>query len=115
MVAGTTTIKPPCGGIFESRLSASSSQKRVRDAVVRFPRHEAALLCWYKLVKTTTFNIFAELRNAFAGVDKVGRYFVFNVAGSHLRIIAAVHFDRRRVYIRALPTHSEYDQGMWNR
>ena len=81
--------------------------------MVRFPRHEAALLCWYKLAKTTTFNNFAELWKAFAGVDKVGRNFVFNVAGSHLRIIAAVHFVRRRVYIRAIPTHSEYDEDMW--
>ena len=91
------------------------SQKRIREAVARFPRHEAALLSWYRLVKTTRFGNYAALRNTFPGVDKVGRFFVFNVAGNHLRIVAAVHFDRGRIYIREILTHSEYDEDRWKR
>ena len=91
------------------------SQKRIREAVARFPRHEGALLSWYRLVKTATFENFASLRSMFPGVDKVGRFVVFNVAGNHLRIIAAVHFERRRVYIREILTHSEYDEEKWKR
>ena len=55
------------------------------------------------------------LRNTFPGVDKVGKLFVFNVAGNHLRIVAAVHFNRGKVYIRNILTHSEYDEGKWRR
>ena len=81
------------------------SQKRIREAVVRFPRHGGALRSWYKLVKTGTFENFAALRSTFAGVDRVGRYVVFNVAGNHLRIVTAVHFNRARVYIREILAH----------
>ena len=91
------------------------SQKRIREAAARFPWHEGALLSWYSLMKTTTFENFAALRCAFPGVDKVGRYFVFNVAGNHLRIVAAVHFNRRKVYIREILTHTEYDDEKWKR
>ena len=91
------------------------SQKRIREAVARFPRHEGALLGWYRITKTTTFENFAALRRAFPGVDKVGRHFVFNVAGNHLRIVAAIHFNRGRIYIREILTHSEYDQNKWKR
>lgn len=91
------------------------SQKRVREAIARFPRHQGALLSWYRLVKTGTFENFAALRSTFTGVDKVGRFVVFDIAGNHLRIVAAVHFDRRRVYIRDILTHSEYDEEKWKR
>ena len=90
-------------------------RKRIREAVARFPRYEGALPRWYRLVKTATFENFASLRSTFPGVDKVGRFVVFNVAGNHLRIIAAVHFERRRVYIREILTHSEYDEAKWKR
>ena len=56
---------------------------------------------------------FAELRNTFRSVDKVGRVYVFNVAGNHLRIVAAIHFNRQKVYIRGILTHMEYDQEKW--
>ena len=56
---------------------------------------------------------FAELRNTFRSVDKVGGVFVFNVAGNHLRIIAAIHFNRQKEYIRGILTHMEYDLEKW--
>ena len=91
------------------------SQKRIREAIAWFPQHERALLSWYRLIKLSTFGDFATLRNTFPGVDKVGKLFVFNVAGNHLRIVAAVHFNRGKVYIRDILTHSEYDEGKWKR
>ncbi|HBL30167.1 MAG TPA: hypothetical protein DD490_25305 [Acidobacteria bacterium] len=38
---------------------------------------------------------------------------VFNVSGNRYRLIAAVHFNRKRVYVRHVLTHEEYDQGEW--
>ena len=83
--------------------------------MARFPQHESALSSWYRLMKTSRFENYAALRNAFSGVDKVGKLFVFNVAGNHLRIIAAVHFNRGKVYIREILTHAEYDEQTWKR
>ena len=91
------------------------SQKRIREALARFPQHEGALLSWYRLVKTGRFEHHAALRNTFRGVDRVGMVYVFNVAGNHLRIIAAVHFNRGKIYIRDILTHSEYDEDKWQR
>ena len=91
------------------------SQKRIREAIAWFPQHERALLSWYRLIKLSTFGDFATLRSTFPGVDKVGKLFVFNVAGNHLRIVAAVHFNRGKVYIRNILPHSEYDEGKWRR
>jgi len=38
---------------------------------------------------------------------------VFNIGGNKARLIAAIHYNRRKVYIRAVLTHHEYDRGKW--
>ena len=30
-----------------------------------------------------------------------------------MRIITAIHYNRQRIYIRAVLTHEEYDKGKW--
>lgn len=49
----------------------------------------------------------------FPHADKVGKFTVFNVGGNKVRIIAAIHYNRGKVYIRQVLTHSEYDKGAW--
>jgi mRNA-degrading endonuclease HigB of HigAB toxin-antitoxin module len=36
-----------------------------------------------------------------------------NIGGNRVRLIAAIHYNRKRVYIRAVLTHTEYDEGRW--
>ncbi|MDI6794254.1 MAG: type II toxin-antitoxin system HigB family toxin [bacterium] len=37
---------------------------------------------------------------------------VFNI-GRQVRLIVAVHYNRQRVYIRAVLRHDEYDKDKW--
>ncbi len=56
---------------------------------------------------------FGELRRAFGSVDKVGRLYVFNVGGNKIRLIAAIHFNTGRVFIRDVISQGEDDAGAW--
>ena len=47
---------------------------------------------------------FAELREIFPDADQVGKLTVFNIGGNKVRLISAVHYNRRKVYIRAVLT-----------
>ncbi|MGF1525042.1 MAG: type II toxin-antitoxin system HigB family toxin [Leptolyngbyaceae cyanobacterium] len=38
---------------------------------------------------------------------------VFNIGGNKVWLIAAIHYNRKKVYIRAVLTHKEYDEGKW--
>jgi HigB_toxin, RelE-like toxic component of a toxin-antitoxin system len=49
----------------------------------------------------------------FPSADQVGKLTVFNIGGNKVRLIAAIHYNRHKVYIRAVLTHSEYDEGKW--
>ena len=68
---------------------------------------------WYVLVSRTDFDSFAQLRAVFPSADQVGKLTVFNVGGSKVRLVAAIHYNRKKVYIRAVLTHEEYDRGDW--
>ena len=41
------------------------------------------------------------------------RTVVFNIAGNKYRLIASIHFNRGKVYIRHVLTHPAYDRGEW--
>jgi mRNA interferase HigB len=64
-------------------------------------------------MKRRTFASFAEVQNVFPAADPVGKLTVFNIGGNKVRLIAAIHYNRRRVYIRAVLTHQEYDENQW--
>jgi mRNA interferase HigB len=43
----------------------------------------------------------------------VARFTVFNIKKNEYRLITVIHYNRFKVYIRAILTHSEYDKGKW--
>ena len=59
------------------------------------------------------FASLAEVRAIFPSADQVGKRTVFNIGGNRVRLIVAIHYNRQRVYIRAVLTHREYDEGKW--
>lgn len=64
-------------------------------------------------MKAGTFRTFTELRATFPSADQVGKLTVFNTGGNKVRLIAAIHYNRQKVYIRAVLTHAEYNEGTW--
>ncbi len=88
-------------------------RKRLNEFAEKYPETENALADWYFLMKQNNFSHFAELRKMFSSADKVGKLTVFNIGGNKVRLIAAIHYNRRKVYIRAVLTHKEYDAEKW--
>jgi mRNA interferase HigB len=61
----------------------------------------------------TDFGSFAEIKRVFPSADKVGKFTVFDISGNKYRLIAAIHYNRKKVYIRHILTHAEYDLDKW--
>jgi mRNA interferase HigB len=89
------------------------TRKRLNLFADHHPETRSALTHWYETVRRHDFSSFAELRTHFPSADQVGRLTVFNIGGNKARLIAAVHYNRRKLYVRAILTHVEYDQGKW--
>lgn len=89
------------------------SNKALRDFAVKHPAAEMPLQNFRLLIEKGRFNNFAELKMTFGSVDKVGERFVFNIAGNKYRLIAAIAFAPQLLWVKAILTHTEYDQGDW--
>jgi mRNA interferase HigB len=89
------------------------AERPLRQFWNKHPDAEKPLKVWLSICKNTDFENFAHLKRTFGSVDKVGKYVVFDIGGNKFRLIVVVHFNRRRIYVRAVLTHEEYDQDHW--
>lgn len=89
------------------------SRKAFRQFCEQYPDSESALTRWFKLINGANFETFDELRSVFPSADMVGDLIVFNIGGNKYRLITSIHFNRQKVYIRNILTHSEYDKNLW--
>ena len=81
----------------------------------KHPESKGALARWFKIASATEFADFDVLRKTFPSADYVDRWVVFNISGNKYRLIASIHFNRGKVYVRHVLTHSEYDKGGWKK
>ena len=89
------------------------SRKALRQFWEHFPDSKNALSHWFNAIQKNNFDNFNELRATFPTADQVGDLIVFNIGGNKYRLIASIHFNRGKVYIRNVLTHREYDKGAW--
>ncbi|MBD1219539.1 MAG: type II toxin-antitoxin system HigB family toxin [Aphanizomenon flos-aquae Clear-A1] len=89
------------------------SRKVLRQFWQEYPDSETALIRWLKIIESVSFQSFEELRSVFPNADLVTNLIVFNIGGNKYRLIASIHFNRQKVYIRYILTHSEYDKDRW--
>lgn len=90
----------------------------LRDFFIMHPKFKASLDAWYKTVSKNDFSSFNELREIFPSADVVknasdNNLTVFNIHGNDVRLIAAIHYNTKKVYIRNILTHAEYDKERW--
>ena len=85
-----------------------------RKALLEFwavhPPAKGPMAAWYKAIQGATFGNFAAVRSVFNSADRVDQFTVFNVGGQGYRIMAAIHFNRQKLYVRHVFTHAEYDR-----
>jgi mRNA interferase HigB len=93
------------------------SFKAIREFIVKHPNAETGLRTWFKQIFVAEYHCFQDILNDFGAkkVDKVGDLYIFDIAGNHYRLIAAIHFNRQKVYIREILTHAEYDKNKWKK
>ena len=89
------------------------SKKTLADFWLRHQDAERPLRAWFRICKNTEFRNFAELKNAFGSIDTVGKFTVFDIGGNKSRLISIIHYERRKIYVRAILTHKDYDKDLW--
>lgn len=84
----------PGGALLAAHALSGLAALDWKGTVVRCATdHAVRLVVWRKLKERSDFSSFSDLKRAFNSVDRVGDYFVFNIAGNRYRLIAAIHFS----------------------
>ena len=86
------------------------SNKALTDFAAIHPAATEPMQAWRKIIESRPFSNFADIKNVFNATDKVAYFYVFDIGGNKYRIIAAIHFDHQKLYIRHVFTHKEYDK-----
>jgi mRNA interferase HigB len=89
------------------------TRARLIEFAEKYPNTKTALETWYRKVKQTHYDNFNELRLMFPSADQVGKCTIFNIGGNKVRLIAIIHYNRHKIYIRHVLTHTEYDMNKW--
>jgi len=89
------------------------SRKRLLEAAKRHSDLSAPLDVWYRVAKKAEWNSLDEVRRTFPSADAVGKYTVFNIKGNSYRLIVEINYRSRRVFIRQVLSHAEYEKEGW--
>ena len=70
---------------------------------------EQPLRAWVHVVRAADWATPADVKRMFRSADILGNdRVVFNIGGNKYRLVAAVHYRGRRVYVRFIGTHKDY-------
>jgi mRNA interferase HigB len=89
------------------------SRKALRRFWARHADAKGPLNAWYSMTKKAQWESLADAKKDFPHADLVGVCTSFNIKGNDYRLIAKIYYGHRKVYIRFIMTHAEYDKGEW--
>jgi mRNA interferase HigB len=93
--------------ISRKAITVHNAENRRTDADVA----EKHLLAWYREAKAASWESWSDIKQKYktASILQDGRV-VFNICGNKYRIVVKINYKAKRVYIRFVGTHEEYDK-----
>ena len=89
------------------------SRRPFNNAAKAHHNQRQALNDLYKALKEHSFETPGDMRKLFPSLDNFkykDKWWVIDVGGNHLRVIAFIQFLNNRVYVKHILTHAEYDK-----
>ena len=89
------------------------SKRPFIDAANKHPNDKEALLDLYRTLKKSSFKTPEEMKKVFKTLDNFkykDKWYVLDVGGNNLRIIALIQFVNKRIYIKYIVNHADYDR-----
>jgi mRNA interferase HigB len=89
------------------------SKRPFNDAANKYPNDRQALLETYRVLSSTVFKTPEELKAIYPSLDNFkynDRWWVLDVGGNNLRIMAFIQFVNGRVFIKHIVNHADYEK-----
>ena len=89
------------------------SQKAFKAAIAKYPVHADAIIGVYKALQRDNYATPEALKKQFSTLDNFkykDKWWVIDIAGNHLRLMAFIEFRVSRIYVKHIVNHAEYDK-----
>ena len=89
------------------------SKRPFNDAARKYPNDREALMSLYRVLSSTVFKTPEELAAVYPSLDNFkynDRWWVLDVGGNNLRALAFIQFVNKRIYIKHIVNHADYDK-----
>jgi mRNA interferase HigB len=96
------------------------TRRRLTEYADKHPNAVASLTAWYTVANAANWKSITEVRKTFPHADAAqvasGKTVtIFNIAGNNHRLITAIHYNTRKVFILKALTHAQYDKPNWKK
>ena len=93
------------------------TKKRLLEAAKKHHNAKSKIAFWHSVAKAAVWTNLIDTRKSFAHADQVtvksGRTVtIFNISNDY-RLITAIHYNRKKVFILLFLPHPEYSKGKW--
>lgn len=89
------------------------SKPRLLKLITTHPQAASVLLAWHKIARAADWSSLMQVRRNFPSADLVGMVLIFDILNNDLRLLTVVFWRSKRIYVKALLTHKQYDQKEW--
>lgn len=89
------------------------SKKAFVEACKKYPAQKQHTMEVFKILKKGTFKSPLELKEVFNSLDNFkykDKWWVIDVGGNKLRMIAFIQFVQNRIYVKHIVSHADYDK-----
>jgi mRNA interferase HigB len=89
------------------------SKRPFSEAARGHPNHATSLERVYRALKKGNFATPDAMRRIFPSLDNFkyqSKWWVIDIAGNTLRLIAFIQFSQNRIYVKHIVTHADYDK-----
>jgi mRNA interferase HigB len=94
------------------------TKRRILDYTKQHPNAAANLSAWVTVAAAARWQSIADVRKVLphadlATVSSSKTVTIFNISGNHHRLITAIHYNTRSIFILKILTHAEYSKNRW--
>lgn len=87
------------------------SKRMLRLFWEKHARAEVPLKVWFRSVTSATWSTPSDIKAQFGTADFLGDYrVIFDIGGNKYRLVVRVSYTFKRVLIKFVGTHAEYDK-----
>jgi mRNA interferase HigB len=89
------------------------SKRPFVEAARKYPNQRQSIMDLYRILDKVNIETPQAMKALFPSLDKFkykDQWWIIDIGGNHLRMMAFIQFAQNRIYVKHIMTHAEYDK-----